>query len=270
MKEPSMTTHPLASRLARAALYFAAGLLLVGPALADDGWIALFNGEDLDGWTPKLRGHELGDNYKDTFRVEDGLLTVSYDQYDEFGETFGHLFYETPFSSYRLRATYRFVGEQCKGGPGWAYRNNGLMIHCQDPATMALDQSFPVSIEVQLLGGNGTDERPTANLCTPGTNVVYQGELYTPHIINSTSKTYHGDQWVTVEVEVHGNGVIRHIVDGEVVLEYEKPQLDENDGDAKRLLDAGADKMLSGGYISIQGESAPCQFRTIELLPLDE
>ncbi len=233
-------------------------------------WISLFNGKDLTGWTPKLAKHELGENYKDTFRVEDGLLTVAYDQYDKFDGEFGHLFYKDAFSHYRLRVEYRFTGEQTPGGPGWAFRNSGMMVHCQPPATMTKDQSFPVCIEVQLLGGDGTNDRSTGNLCTPGTHVVMNDTLVTQHCINSNSKTFHGDQWVTAEVEVHGSRLIRHIINGEVVLEYGEPQLDEGDADAQKLLKAGADRMVSEGYISLQAESHPLQFRKVELLPLEE
>lgn len=233
-------------------------------------WISLFNGKDLAGWTPKFTGSDLGVNYRDTFRVVDGLLTVSYDRWDKFNGEFGHLFHKDSFSHYRLRAEYRFVGEQVPNGPGWAVRNNGLMLHCQPPATIGKDQQFPVSLEVQLLGGAETGERSTANLCTPGTNVVMNGQLVTQHCNNSTSKTYRGDQWVTVEIEVHGDRLIRHIVDGQVVLEYTQPQLDEKDADAQKRLKAGAPLLLGEGYISIQAETAPTQFRKIELLPLAE
>lgn len=234
-----------------------------------EGWIALFNGKDLDGWTPKITGYPLGENYADTFRVEDGVLKVAYDKYPKFDDKFGHLFYKTPFSHYRLRIEYRFVGDQCRGGPDWALRNSGVMIHGQPPETMRKDQKFPVSIEVQFLGGNGRNKRPTANVCTPGTNIVMGGKLITEHCTDSRAKTYHGDQWVTVEAEVHGNGVIKHIVNGETVLEYEKAQVDETDADARRLIKDG-DKMISGGSISLQAESHPIEFRRVEILPLKE
>ena len=232
-------------------------------------WISLFNGKDLEGWKVKITGHELNDNYGNTFRVENGVLKVSYDQYDNFDGKFGHIFYRDKFSHYILRVEYRFVGDQISGGPGWALRNSGIMIHGQSPESMIKDQNFPVSIEVQLLGGNGVDERTTGNLCTPGTHIVMDGELVTRHCNNSRSKTYHGDQWVTAEVEVHGNSTIRHIINGEIVLEYEQPQLDENDPDARKLIDNG-DKLLHEGSISLQSESHPIEFRKVELLPLKE
>jgi hypothetical protein len=245
-----------------------AGCASAAPAPVDGGWIALFNGRDLDGWTPKVRGFPLGDNHLDTFRVEDGLLKVRYDKYAKFDEKFGHLFYRQPCSNYRLRVEYRFVGEQCPGGPAWAFRNSGAMLHGQDPRTMDLDQSFPVSIEVQFLGGNGKDPRSTANLCTPGTNVVIKGELVTRHCTNSASKTFHGDGWVVVEVEVRAGKGFRHFVNGEFVMEYNAPQLDPRDADARKLIRDGK-LLLEGGTISLQAESHPVDFRRVELLPLD-
>lgn len=232
-------------------------------------WIPLFNGKDLTGWTPKIRGYPSGENWGNTFRVENGILKVSYDQYKKFEGKFGHLFYNTEFSHYLLRIEYRFVGEQVAGGPPWALRNSGVMIHGQKPATMAVDQNFPVSIEVQFLGGNGKDERTTANLCTPGTHVVMNGKMITQHCNNSKSKTYHGDQWVTVEVEVHGNKLIRHLIDGQEVITYEQPQLDDTDADGKKLL-ATQDRMLDHGTISLQSESHPIEFRKVELRRLPE
>ncbi len=264
-------------RLGRLALCIGLCVALMGTAClaaekeakTKDGWVKLFNGKDLAGWTPKIKGYKLGENFNDTFRVEDGVMKVCYDKYEKFEGQFGHIFYKEKFSHYILRVEYRFVGEQVAGGPGWAFRNNGIMIHCQDPKTMRKDQDFPVSIEVQLLGGSGQGKRSTANLCTPGTNVVMHGELVTRHCNNSASKTFHGDQWVTAEVEVHGDGIIRHVVNGETVMEYEKPQLDERDADAKKLIKDG-NKMVSEGYISLQAESHPCEFRKIEILRLDK
>ena len=238
---------------------------------ADEEWIQLFNGKNLDGWVIKIKSYELGDNHANTFRVEDGILKVSYDQYEgRFRGRFGHLFYKQPFSHYVLRVEYRIVGEQSEGAPGWAYRNSGVMIHGQTPESMEIDQDFPVSAEVQLLGGDGTNKRTTANLCTPGTNVVMNSKLNLAHCTNSKSKTYHGDQWVAVEIEVHGNSIVRHKIDGETVLEYSEVQLDDRDKYAKKLLEAGTDKMLSGGTISLQSEGHPIEFRKVELRNLAE
>lgn len=253
-------------RVGMAAGMLAASLWSAGAA---DGWISLFNGKDLEGWSPKIKGYAFGDNFANTFRVRDGAITVDYDGYENrFNNRFGHLFYKEPFSKYILRVEYRFIGQQLPDGPGWATRNSGLMLHCQEPGTMGKDQDFPVSAEVQLLGGDGRAPRTTANLCTPGTHVVMNGELITRHCTESKSKTYHGEQWVSVEIEVHGNGKFIHRVEGQPVLEYERVQYDPGDGDAKKLIKDG-NLMIQGGYISLQSESHPVQFRKVELKRLD-
>ena len=234
-------------------------------------WIQLFNGKDLADWTPKFARSELGVNVNDTFRVEGGLLQVRYDKWKNFTDEFGHLFYRDPFSYYLLAAEYRFVGQQVSPiaqGLEWAIRNNGLMLHSPHPKTMLKDQDFPISIEVQLLGGFGKP-RTTANLCTPGTNVEMDGKLVTRHCINSKSKTYEGDQWVRVEVLVHGNELMRHMVEGETVLEYTKPQIGGGNVSPVDPAVKVDGTMLTGGYISIQAETAPIDFRKIELLNLE-
>lgn len=199
----------------------------------------------------------------ETFRVEGGLLTVGYERYGDFGDRFGHLFFEESFSHYRLLVEYRFVGDQAPGGPEWAVENSGVMIHAQAPETMLADQDFPISVEVQFLGGNGTDERPTANLCTPGTHVHMGGTLREEHCIDSAAPTFHGEEWVTVEVVVRGDDSITHVVNGDTVLAYTRPVIGGGvvsgfDPEAKTDGEA-----LAGGFIALQSESHPIQFRRV-------
>jgi hypothetical protein len=133
---------------------------------------------------------------------------------------------------------------------------------------MLKDQDFPISIEVQLLGGKGSGDRPTANLCTPGTHVEMEGTLVTEHCIQSASRTYHGEQWVRVEAVVLGDRQIKHRVEGKTVLEYSKPQIGGgvvNNFDLSVKQDG---KPLTEGYIALQGESHPVEFRKVELLNL--
>jgi len=234
-----------------------------------EGWRPLFNGRNLDGWIYKERGSELGVDPASTVKVEDGVIRMDYSGWDSFEGRFGHLFHEVPFDRYRVRVVYRFLGDQVKGGPGWAYRNSGIMLHCQDPKSMRTDQDFPVSVEVQLLGGSGSGKRSTANLCTPGTNVEMKQEVVTRHCTNSRSETFHGDQWVTAEVEVLGNESITHYVNGVEVMKYQRPQLDPNDPDAQTLMRIrDGDVMLDRGWISLQGESHPVEFKSVEIKPL--
>jgi hypothetical protein len=236
----------------------------------EDGWLPLFNGKDLTGWTPKISGQPLGIDPWQTVRVEDGLLRIDYTKYEgPFAHRFLHLFHARPFDRYRLRVVYRFRGTQCTEGPGWAWRNSGVMLHCQDPATMSLEQHFPVSIEGQFLGGDGTSKRSTGNLCTPGTNVVMDGTLQQAHCVNSTSKTCHGDDWVIAEFEVDGAGGVKHFIDGTLVLEYEQAQFDPRDSDAKTLMGDGP-LLIERGWIALQGESHPIDFREVSIKPLPE
>ena len=231
-------------------------------------WIQAFNGKNLDGWVMKIAGYPLGENYGNTFRVENGLLKASYDQYPEFANKFGHIFYRTKFSHYIVAVEYRFVGEQAKNGPAWAIRNNGIMVHCQAPETMGKDQDFPISVEVHLLGGGPTGERSTANMCSPGTEVFRNGQMVKGHCMTSSSQTYRGDQWVRVEAEVLGSESVRHMIDGKTVLEYGKLQIG---GGNVSNYDPAVKKdgtPLSEGYIALQGESHPTEFRKVEILNL--
>jgi hypothetical protein len=242
---------------------------LLGQKASKENWISMFNGKDLTGWTPKIRNYASGENFGNTFRVEDGKLVVRYDAYDSFNERFGHIFYKDKFSYYRIRLNYRFVGDQAINGPGWATRNSGIMIHGQAPQTMGKNQDFPVSIEVQLLGGNGKDKRTTCNLCTPGTNVEMNGKLFTPHCINSTSETYHGDQWVQAEVYVLGDSLVQHMINGQSVLSYQKPQIGGGNVGGQEVVFGTKGQLLTEGYISLQSESHPVEFKNIEILNLE-
>ena len=230
-------------------------------------WIQLFNGQDLDDWIIKINTRPLGENYNNTFIVRDGKLVVNYDAYESFSNEFGHIFYNASFSHYKLRVEYRVVGEQVKGGAGWALRNNGVMFHSQSPESMLTDQPFPVSLEAQFLGGTGEGERPTGNLCTPGTHVVMDGALITRHCTQSSSKTYHGEEWVNFELVVMGDEIIHHIVNGDTVLSYTHPQIG---GELPEGFPMKEGTPLGAGYIALQAESHPYEFRKIELLDLSK
>jgi len=220
-------------------------------------WIQLFNGKDLDNWTPKFAGYKVGKNLHNIFRVEDGALCVNYTDFPgNFNGEYGHLFYKTPYSHYRIRAEYRMIGDQVSGGENWAFQNNGFMLHCQSPETMTIEQDFPASIEAQMLSAKPGQERSTGNICTPNTYVIIDGKPIKQHVIKSNGPSFTQDQWVTYEVEVHGDH-FKHIVNGEVVHDY-YARNDPFESDEPR----------TEGYIAIQAESAPTQFRKIELMVL--
>ncbi|WP_394353730.1 3-keto-disaccharide hydrolase [Echinicola salinicaeni] len=236
--------------------------------MVDQEWQSLFNGENFDKWRIKIAKHELDENYNNTFRIEDGMMKVRYDEYDDFNYQYGHIFYDQSFSAYLLHLEYRFVGEQAPGGEGWALRNSGAMLHGQDPRTMGRDQNFPISIEGQLLGGDGIHDRTTSNLCTPGTNVVMDNELFTPHCVSSSSKTYHGEQWVSADFLVLGDSIVHHIVEGDTVLTYFDPQIGGGNVDNFDPSVKKDGQLIKEGFISLQSESHPIDFRTVELFDL--
>lgn len=249
---------------------FALGMLCMCPSCKqkseDPQWESIFNGKDLSGWTVKITGYPCGENFANTFRVEDGVMKVCYDGYDEFNERYGHIFTDKEYSYYKLRLQYRFVGDQVKGGPGWALRNSGAMLHCPDPKTMAKDQNFPVSVEAQFLGGDGVNDRPTGNVCTPGTEVYIQNEKYEGHCANATGKTYHGDQWVSMEIVVLGDSIVHHIVEGDTVISY--THLTFGGGGVSPDPGYKAGTPLKKGHISLQSESHPVEFKNIEIMDL--
>jgi len=244
-------------------------------------WISLFNGKDLSNWDIKIANYELGDNYKNTFKAEDNMIRVVYDEYKVFNNAFGHLYYKTPFSHYKLKLDYRFTGNQVAGGASWAKRNSGIMLHSQSAESNSIGQYFPVSIEMQFLGGLGQQDRPTGNLCTPGTAVKMNDSINYDHCINSSSKTFNGDQWVHVEAVVLGDEKIIHIIENDTVIVYYKPVIGGGlitRGVDKEWKDNGIDNQekwlakggesLNKGYIALQAESHPIDFKNIELLDL--
>lgn len=234
------------------------------------GWTTLFNGKDLKDWFVKIHHHEVGDNYGNTFRVEDGMVKIRYDQYDKFNERYGHLYFKQPFSYYHLSFEYRFVGIWRTDAPSYTIKNSGMMFHSQDPRTMLKEQDWPISVEFQLLAGLGDGKpRPTGNMCSPGTDVIFEGKLDPRHCINSTSKTYEGEQWVKADLIVLGDSLITHIINGDTVLQYAKPQIGggvANRFDPKIKIDG---KALTSGFIALQSEGQEIDFKNIKLLDLE-
>ena len=235
----------------------------------EKGFTSLFNGKDINNWIVKINHHDVGVNFGETFRVEDGMIKVRYDKYGAFNEQYGHLYFEKPFSSYHLKMEYRFVGEWKKDAPGYTILNSGVMYHSQDPRTMYKDQDWPISVEMQFLGGLGDgNPRPTGNMCSPGTEIVYNGRIHPSHCLDSSSDTYDGDQWVSAELIVLGDSLVTHIINGDTVLQYSKPQIGGgtvNNYDPAIKIDG---KLLKSGFIALQSEGQPIDFRNIQIKEL--
>lgn len=233
-------------------------------------WQTIFNGEDLSGWTPKIHHHEVGENYAQTFQVKEGLLQVNYDEYQGFNERYGHLFYQEPFSSFHLKWEYRFTDQWLEDAPDYTYRNSGIMFHSQDPQTILKEQDWPISVEFQLLAdAEDGQPRPTGNMCSPGTEVFYEGEMDPRHCINSSSDTYSWDQWVSAEMIVFGDSLVTHLINGDTVLQYTQPQIGgevANGYDPAIKIDG---KPLKEGFIALQSEGQGIEFREIMIRNLE-
>jgi hypothetical protein len=236
---------------------------------ASKKWTPLFNGKDIDDWLVKIHHHDAGINFGNTFRAEEGMIKVRYDQYGAFNNQFGHLYYKEPFSRYHLKLEYRFADEWKKDAPTYTVLNSGIMFHSQDPRQMPKEQDWPISVEMQLLAGLPDGRpRPTGNMCSPGTHVVYKGKLDSTHCINSSSKTYPPNEWVRAELIVYGDSLVQHIINGDTVLQYSKPQIG---GGVVNRFDPAAKqngKILSSGYIALQSEGQPIDFKNIEIRQL--
>lgn len=228
-------------------------------------WVSLFNGKNLDNWTPKIVGYKSGENFGNTFRVENAILSTRYDQYDSFKNRFGALYYNKKFTNYRLRVEYRFVGDTTPGAPSWGFKDGGIQYHCQAPASVGLNQPFPVCLEYNLHGGNGKEERPTGEICTSGMFVEIDGKRNTSNCTTPTVKrTFNRDEWITAEIDVR-NGKIAHFVNGEQIIQFENPRYDATNEFAKNFIVAGND-LVKDGYISLQSNSHPMDFRKIEIM----
>jgi len=250
-----------------------------------ENWKSLFNGKDLTGWTGKISGKDLNSNWQNTWLVEDSMIRINYMEYDSFRNDFGHLYYEQPYGSYKLRFEYRFTGGQVPGGSPWNVRNSGVMLHSQSAESNDYGQWFPVSVELQLLGGlSDGKERTTGNVCTPGTAVVMGDTINYNHCISSSSKTYDGDQWIKAEAVVLAGEAMHFLIEGDTVLSFQQPQIgggmiskaqNGKDWDQFKVVEDKADwiardgEILTGGYIALQAESHPIDFRKIELLELE-
>lgn len=262
------TSHQFRYLLSIVVLYIFTGCS--GPrAVKDGGWQTLFNGKDINNWIVKINHHNTGENFGNTFRVEDGIIKVRYDQYGDFNDQFAHLYFQKPFSKFHLKFEYRFTGELQRGAPSYTLLNSGVMFHSQDPATILKEQNWPISVEMQLLAGLGDGQpRPTGNMCSPGTEIVYQGKKYESHCLNSSSKTYPKDVWVKGELIVYGDSLVTHIIEGDTVLQYSKPSMGGGvvEGYNPALWEPG--KPLTSGFIALQSEGQPVDFRNIRIKEL--
>ena len=111
------------------------------PISPSDGVIRLFNGKDLSGWTPWLKG--IGrKNPNQVYSIKDGAIRIS-------GEGLGYLATEKSCKDYRLIVEYKW-GERTDGSGN--VRNSGILLHAVG-ADGGANGVFMTCIEVQLAQG---------------------------------------------------------------------------------------------------------------------
>ncbi len=268
-----MTSNSVPERLQRS--FLAIVIILLAGCTSNEKreeskWIRLFNGKDLNDWVVKINHYDPGVNFDSTFSVQDSTIRVRYNNYGEFNDRFGHLFYKKPFSRFHLKVEYRFTGMQQPGAPTWTNLNSGVMFHAQDPSTIKKEQDWPIAVEMQFLAGLGDgNPRPTGNMCSPGTDIYYQGKKYDGHCLESSSGTYPPGEWVKAELIVLGDSLVTHIINGDTVLQYSKPSIGGGvvSGYDSAVFMEG--KPLTEGYIGLQSEGQPIEFRNVLLRELE-
>ncbi|HEY9489744.1 MAG TPA: DUF1080 domain-containing protein, partial [Chryseosolibacter sp.] len=144
-----------------------------------------------------------------------------------------------------------------------------VKIHHHD-AGVNFVNTFRAEGGLVLAGLGDGKSRPTGNMCSPGTEIVYNGQIYDGHCLNSSSRTFDKDKWVKAELIVHGDSAITHIIEGDTVLQYSKPTIGGGvvQGYDSTLWHPG--RPLKSGFIALQSEGQPIDFRNIQLKILCE
>jgi hypothetical protein len=234
-------------------------------------WQALFNGKDLNGWTPKMQHSECGENYENTFRVKNKTIQVRYNQYTQgFGERYGHLYTDRAYSYYILKLKYKVTGKWLSDAPWYTEGNSGVMYHSQAPWTMNVEQDWPRSIEMQFLANKADgSKRTTGNMCSPGTHITYKGKLDERHCIDSNGASLPKDQWVEATLTVLGDSLITHSINGKEVFQYSKPTQGGPlvNNYEKLYYQEGA--LINKGHIALQSEGQEMDFKDIKILNLE-
>lgn len=238
------------------------GNLTLLPATSTDGWVNLFNGKDLTGWVPLIHKSKVGENYMDTFRADsvNKVIRIAYDKYpnQSFDGRIGNLYYNKRLTNYRVRVTYRFIEPQAKNPVSWGRNNSALMIFAVDPYTITGDPQLPPMIELQLLGSPSAGGTTSPNYCDLGGMSMQQHSARCGN--NGSGKAPNpANQWTTVEAEVHVTGVTKVF------------QLPDTTNPAQTMSGPRyMNQAVTGGFVALQSESQPIEFKDILLKELPQ
>jgi hypothetical protein len=229
--------------------------------------VKIFNGQDLTGWVPLIKKSAFNVNYQNTFRADPAnqIIRVTYEDYPDtdFDGRYGMLYYDKYLTDYRVRLTYRFREPQAQNPSQWGKNNTGLMLFGIDPRDVMGDPDFPPAIEIQLLGTPSTGGTNNANLCQPGG--MWVSKLFGENNgsgngckASKSGPAPTAGEWVTIEAEVLVSGetkIYQHPETITPVLSISGPMYNN--------------QPVLGGYMAIQSESQPVEFKDIELKELN-
>lgn len=250
----------------------------------DDGFVSLFNGTDLDGWTKGPTGGTLfavdstaGEPaihvYPDATAQKDG----SSQQQASLRTN------ETSYSSYVLHVEYKWGVRRFSDRAGKA-RDNGICFHITPP--LPTNAEWPTSVEFQLGSQDWPGDWVSGNIFmlvnktraqwtyammdgqqawsatgtkkTIGAPESYYKALSVPPNLNKgggESVTTAATEWNTVELTVHGSKSAEYKVNGTVVNGLTDMEVDAGNGFVP----------LDHGAIALQAEFAEVYFRNIKI-----
>jgi hypothetical protein len=271
------------------------GLALAAtPGATDDGWTALWNGRDFDGWTTWMQRPEPSSDVPGLKRDNDGRYTEPIgsgrDPLKVFtiepvegrpairisGEVFGELRTKAWFRNYRLRLQFKW------GSRKWpprdkpeTPRDSGLLYHVHAEPGVG-GRTWARSIELQIQEHDVGDLYAIGSAIAvrsramPGTRpIVYQYDPAGEWTFFSQSQGASGrcikqpdnerptGEWNTVELVAFGEDSI-HVVNGKVVMRLHGPL----------KIDAPVPEPVTAGPIILQSEGAEVFYRDIEVRPI--
>jgi hypothetical protein len=214
-------------------LVVVAALMALPPGSADEkdnGWIKLFNGKDLSGWSVYLAPKKEADPNK-VFKVDDGILVCE-------GMPFGYLITDKEYENYILKLQWRW-GKTVHGKG----RNSGVFVHVVGP-----NKIWPKAVEAQLMADHAGDF-----WLVDGFKLKVDSKRQDPRTAHHYLRMKdHVEkpvgEWNQYEITCTGDS-IRVVINDQLVNE-------------------GSDAELSKGKILLQSEGAEIHFKDVVLKQL--
>ena len=194
--------------------------------------IMLFNGKDLSG----LKVFPEGADAQDTWFVNDGLLCST-------GKPNGYIRTEKEYSNYHLHVEWRWPENAAQGRS----RNSGVFVYANGP-----DNIWPQLIECQLMADSAGDFvlMNGMGMTVDGQDMKDPNRRFVMIQKKQPSSEKPAGQWNSYDIYCEGD-MIKCLVND--VLQNE-----------------GTAVMPSSGYICLQSEGSPIEFRNIFIETLEK